>query len=150
MAKIIYRLDLTPEELDELRNKLDSDLIDKFKIIEITDKKIDSMQKASSKKIELTRKKFEDSLLLLKNKQIEATQYNLRKYAKISYNTSKKYLELLDIAKKNIEGITKDKHRALDENIELSDNDKCIYELEKFLLESHLQIQPQKVASFSS
>ena len=135
MAKIIYRLDLTPKELDELRNKLDSDLIDKFKKIEITDKKIDSMQKASSKKIELTRKKFEDSLVLLKNKQIEATQYNLRKYAKISYNTSKKYLELLDIAKKNIEGITKDKHRALDENIELSDNDKCIYELEKFLLE---------------
>ena len=135
MAKIIYRLDLTPEELDELRNKLDIDLIDKFKKIEITDKKIDSMQKASSKKIELTRKKFEDSLLLLKNKQIEPTQYNLRKYAKISYNTSKKYLELLDIAKKNIEGITKDKHRTLDENIELSDNEKCIYELEKFLLE---------------
>jgi hypothetical protein len=137
MAKIIYRLDLTPEELDELRNKLDSDLIDKFKIIEITDKKIDSMQKACSKKIELTRKKFEDSLLLLKNKKIEPTQYNLRKYAKISYNTSKKYLELLDIAKKNIEGITKDKHRALDENLELNDNEKCIYELEKFLLEKN-------------
>lgn len=135
MAKIIYRLDLTPKELDELRNKLDSDLIDKFKIIEITDKKIDSMQKASSKKIEITRKKFENSLLLLKNKKIEATQYNLRKYAKISYNTSKKYLELLDIAKKNIEGITKDKHRALDENLELNDTEKCIYELEKFLLE---------------
>ena len=115
--------------------KLDIDLILKFKEIEITDKKIDSMQKASSKKIELTRKKFKNSLLLLKNKQIESTQYNLRKYAKISYNTSKKYLELLDIAKKNIEGITKDNHRALDENIELSDNEKCIYELENFLLE---------------
>lgn len=137
MAKIVYRLDLTPEELDELRNKLDADLIDKFKIIEITDKKIDSMQKASSKKIELTRKKFEDSLLQLKNKQIEPTQYNLRKYVKISYNTSKKYLELLDIAKKNIEGITKDKHRALDENLELNDTEKCIYELEKFLLQQN-------------
>ena len=135
MAKIIYRLDLTPEEMLEIESKLDIDLILKFKEIEITDKKIDSMQKASSKKIEITRKKFEDSLLLLRDKQIEPTQYNLRKYAKISYNTSKKYLELLDIAKKNIEGITKDKHRALDENIELSDNDKCIYELEKFLLE---------------
>lgn len=135
MAKIIYRLDLTPEEMLEIESKLDIELILKFKEIEITDKKIDSMQKACSKKIELTRKKFEDSLLLLKDKQIEATQYNLRKYAKISYNTSKKYLELLDIAKKNIEGITKDKHRTLDENIELSDNDKCIYELEKFLLE---------------
>ena len=43
------------------------------------DKKIDSMQKASSKKIEITRKKFEDSLLLLRDKQIEPTQYNLRK-----------------------------------------------------------------------
>ena len=135
MAKIIYRLDLTPEEMLEIESKLDIDLILKFKKIEITDKKIDSMQKASSKKIELTRKKFEDSLLLLKNKKIEATQYNLRKYAKISYNTSKKYLELLDIAKKNIEGISKDNHRVLDEKLELKDNDKCIYELEKFLLE---------------
>ena len=135
MAKIIYRLDLTPEELLEIESKLDIDLILKFKEIEITDKKIDSMQKASSKKIELTRKKFEDSLLLLKNKKIEPTQYNLRKYAKISYNTSKKYLELLDIAKKNIEGISKNEHRVLEENIELNDNDKCIYELEKFLLQ---------------
>ena len=138
MSKIIYRLDLTAEELLEIESKLDIDLLLKFKEIEITDKKIDSMKKASSKKIELTRKKFENSLLLLKNKQIEPTQYNLRKYARISYNTSKKYLELLEIAKKNIEGITKDNHKILDENLELSDNEKCIYEFEKFLLQQKI------------
>ena len=137
MTKFIHRLDLTPKELDEFKNKLDVKLLNKFKIIEITEKKIDSMKKASSVKIEATRRKFENSLLRLKEQKIEPTQYNLRKYANISYTTSKKYLELLKIAENNIKGISKNNHRVLDEKeiAELKINDKCIYELEKFLLE---------------
>lgn len=94
MTKFIYRLDLTPEELKEFKDKLDVELLIKFKKIEISEKKIDSMKKASSVKIEATRRKFENSLLRLKEQKIEPTQYNLRKYANISYTTSKKYLEL--------------------------------------------------------
>lgn len=137
MTKFIHRLDLTPDELKEFEDKLDVKLLNKFKIIEITEKKIDSMKKASSVKIEATRRKFENSLLRLKEQKIEPTQYNLRKYANISYTTSKKYLELLKIAENNIKGISKNNHRVLDEKeiAELEINDKCIYELEKFLLE---------------
>lgn len=137
MTKFIYRLDLTPEELKEFKDKLDVELLIKFKKIEISEKKIDSMKKASSVKIEATRRKFENSLLRLKEQKIEPTQYNLRKYANISYTTSKKYLELLKIAENNIKGISKNNHRVLDEKeiAELKINDKCIYELEKFLLE---------------
>lgn len=137
MTKFIYRLDLTPDELKEFKDKLDVELLIKFKKIEISEKKIDSMKKASSVKIEATRRKFENSLLRLKEQKIEPTQYNLRKYANISYTTSKKYLELLKIAENNIKGISKNNHRVLDEKeiAELKINDKCIYELEKFLLE---------------
>jgi len=137
MTKFIHRLDLTPDELKEFEDKLDVKLLNKFKIIEITEKKIDSMKKASSVKIEATRRKFENSLLRLKEQKIEPTQYNLRKYANISYTTSKKYLELLKIAENNIKGISKNNHRVLDEKeiAGLKINDKCIYELEKFLLE---------------
>lgn len=137
MTKFIYRLDLTPKELKEFKDKLDVELLIKFKKIEISEKKIDSMKKASSVKIEATRRKFENSLLRLKEQKIEPTQYNLRKYANISYTTSKKYLELLKIAENNIKGISKNNHRVLDEKeiAELKINDKCIYELEKFLLE---------------
>jgi hypothetical protein len=136
MAKIIYRLDLTLNELDEIRNKLDADLINKFKEIEITEKKIDSMKRASSKKSELTRIRFVNGLLDLQKKEIEPTQYNLRKYKNISYPTSKKYFELLEIAKKNITEISSiEEHYVLDETIEHEDDKRCIYELEKFLLE---------------
>lgn len=137
MTKFIYRLDLTPDELKKFKDKLDVELLIKFKKIEISEKKIDSMKKASSVKIEATRRKFENSLLRLKEQKIEPTQYNLRKYANISYTTSKKYLELLKIAENNIKGISKNNHRVLDEKeiAELKINDKCIYELEKFLLE---------------
>ena len=49
----IYRLDLTPDELKKFKDKLDVELLIKFKKIEISEKKIDSMKKASSVKIVL-------------------------------------------------------------------------------------------------
>ena len=134
MAKTIYRLDLTSDEFDKLQDKLDIELIEKFKEIEVTDKKINSMKKASSKKSELTRERFKKALLELEENNIELTQYNLRKYTKISYVTSKKYLDLLKIAKKNIEGISINNHRVVADNTELNDKEKSIYDFEKFLL----------------
>jgi len=134
MAKTIYRLDLTNEEFNKLRDVLDIELIEKFKEIEVTDKKINSMKKASSKKSELTRERFKKAVLELEEKNIELTQYNLRKYTKISYVTSKKYLDVLKIAKKNIEGISISNHKVIDENEELNDKEKSVYDFEKFLL----------------
>jgi hypothetical protein len=134
MAKIIYRLDLTQEEFNSIKDKLDEKLIEKIKEIEISDKKIESTKKATSIKTEQTRQKFLNALVEFKKKQIEETQYNLKKHFGISYKTSKKYFQILEIAKKNIENISIEEHKALDESIELDDEKICIYEFEKFLL----------------
>lgn len=98
MAKIIHRLDLTQEEFDLIKDKLDEDLIKKIKKIEISDKKIASVKKALSFKTELARIRFTQGLIELSEKGIEATQYNLKKYKNISYPTSKKYFEFLKVA----------------------------------------------------
>lgn len=134
MAKVIYRLDLTQEEFNSIKDKLGEKLIEKIKEIEISDKKIESTKKATSIKTEQTRQKFLNALIGFKEKQIEATQYNLKKHFGISYKTSKKYFQILEIAKKNIENISIKEHKALDESIELDDEKICIYEFEKFLL----------------
>ena len=135
MAKVIYRLDLTQEEFNSIKDKLGEKLIEKITEIEISDKKIESTKKATSTKTEQTRIRFLNGLVELKKKKIEATQYNLKKHCKISYKTSKKYYELLEIAKKNIKNISIEEHKTLDESVELDDEKICIYEFEKFLLE---------------
>ena len=98
MAKIIHRLDLTQEEFDLIKDKLDEDLIKKIKKIKISDKKIASVKKALSFKTELARIRFTQGLIELSEKGIEATQYNLKKYKNISYPTSKKHFEFLKVA----------------------------------------------------
>ena len=95
MAKVIYRLDLTQEEFNSIKDKLGEKLIEKIKEIEISDKKIKSTKKATSTKTEQTRIRFLNALVELKKQQLEATQYNLKKHFGISYKTSKKYYELL-------------------------------------------------------
>lgn len=134
MAKVIYRLDLTQEEFDSIKDKLNKKLIEKIKKIEISDKKIESTKKATSTKAEQTRIRFINSLLELEKKVIDITQYNLKKHFGISYKTSKKYFQILEIAKKNIENISIEEHKALDESNEIDDEKICIYEFEKFLL----------------
>ena len=133
MAKIIYRLDLTQEEFNSIKDKLGEKLIEKIKEIEISDKKIESTKKATSTKTEQTRIRFLNALVELKRQQLEETQYNLKKHFGISYKTSKKYYELLEIAKKNIKNISIEEHKTLDESVELDDEKICIYEFEKFL-----------------
>ena len=134
MAKVIYRLDLTQEEFNSIKDKLDEKLIEKIKEIKISDKKIESTKKATSTKTEQTRIRFLNALVELKKQQLEETQYNLKKHFGISYKTSKKYYELLEIAKKNIKNISIEEHKTLDESVELDDEKICIYEFEKFLL----------------
>jgi hypothetical protein len=103
MSKTIYRLDLTKEELDSIKDKLDENLIKKIKEIEITDKKLSSMSKALSLKVEIAKAKFMEAYLDLGEEGIEQTQYNLRKYKKIPYQTSKKYLDMLALAQTDTE-----------------------------------------------
>ena len=103
MSKTIYRLDLTKEELDSIKDKLDEDLINKIKEIQISDKKISSMSKALSQKVEIARIKFMEAYLDLGAEGIDPTQYNLRKYKKIPYQTSKKYLDMLSLAQEDSE-----------------------------------------------
>ena len=57
MAKVIYRLDLTQEEFNSIKDKLCEKLIEKIKEIEISDKKIKSTKKATSIKLKLKTKK---------------------------------------------------------------------------------------------
>lgn len=135
MAKTIFRLDLTSEEMENIKEKLDSQLLEKFKVIEISDKKIESMQKASLKKSELTRIKFINALKELEKEEIDTTNYNLRKYKRVSYTTSNKYFKLLNIAKKNIYELKSLKeHHTLDNTKEYTSDELCIYEFEKYLL----------------
>ena len=84
MAKFIYRLDLTEEELDSIKDKLDDEIIKKLKKIEISDKKIASAKKATDQKIEIARIRCFHAVMDLQDEGIEATQYNLRKYKNIS------------------------------------------------------------------
>ena len=78
-------------------------LINKIKEIEITDKKLSSMSKALSQKVEIAKAKFMEAYLDLGEEGIEQTQYNLRKYKKIPYQTSKKYLDMLALAQTDTE-----------------------------------------------
>ena len=103
MGKTIYRLDLTKEELDSIKDKLDENLIKKIKEIEITDKKLSSISKALSLKVEIAKAKFMEAMADLNDREIEPTQYNLRKYKKIPYQTSKKYLDMLALAQEDTE-----------------------------------------------
>ena len=135
MSKTIYRLDLTKEELDSIKNKLDENLINKIKEIEITDKKLSSMSKALSQKVEIARIKFMEAYLDIDGEGIEPTQYNLRKYKNISYPSSKKYFELFSFDNNH----EYDNDDLLPEDIDpetLIDSSEMI-EYEKYILEKY-------------
>ena len=135
MAKVIYRLDLTQEEFNSIKDKLDEKLIEKIKEIKISDKKIESTKKATSTKTEQTRIRFLNGLVELKKQQLEATQYNLRKYKNISYPSSKKYFELFSFDNNH----EYDNDDLLPEDIDpetLIDSSEMI-EYEKYILEKY-------------
>ena len=135
MAKFIYRLDLTEEELDSIKDKLDDEIIKKLKKIEISDKKIASAKKATDQKIEIARIKCFHAVMDLQDEGIEATQYNLRKYKNISYPSSKKYFELFSFDNNH----EYDNDDLLPEDIDpetLIDSSEMI-EYEKYILEKY-------------
>lgn len=97
MADFIYRLDLSEEEFNKIKNNLEDTILNKIKKIKISEKKVDSMRRAVNHKKEIARARFFDALIYLNENDIEATQYNMKKYKQIPYQTSKKYFDLLSL-----------------------------------------------------
>lgn len=96
MDKFIYRLDLTEDEFNLIKNNLNENILSKLKKIKVSQNKSDSMKRATFQRSEIARAKFFDAVFDLGEKEIEVTQYNLKKYKNIPYHTSKKYFDIFD------------------------------------------------------
>lgn len=96
MDKFTYRLDLTEDEFNLIKNNLNENILSKLKKIKVSQNKIDSMKRATFQRSEIARAKFFDAVFDLSEKEIEVTQYNLKKYKNIPYHTSKKYFDIFD------------------------------------------------------
>lgn len=96
MDKFTYRLDLTEDEFNLIKNNLNENLLYKVKKIKVSEKKSESMRRATFQRSEIARAKFFDAVFDLSEKEIEVTQYNLKKYKNIPYHTSKKYFDIFD------------------------------------------------------
>ena len=96
MDKFTYRLDLTEDEFNLIKNNLNENILSKLKKIKVSEKKSESMRRATFQRSEIARAKFFDAVFELSEKDIEATQYNLKKHKNIPYHTSKKYFDIFD------------------------------------------------------
>lgn len=96
MDKFTYRLDLTEDEFNLIKNNLNENILSKLKKIKVSEKKSESMRRATFQRSEIARAKFFDAVFDLSEKEIEVTQYNLKKYKNIPYHTSKKYFDIFD------------------------------------------------------
>ncbi len=96
MDKFTYRLDLTEDEFNLIKNNLNENILSKLKKIKVSQNKSDSMKRATFQRSEIARAKFFDAVFDLSEKEIEVTQYNLKKYKNIPYHTSKKYFDIFD------------------------------------------------------
>lgn len=94
MDKFTYRLDLTEDEFNLIKNNLNENLLCKVKKIKVSEKKAESIRRATFQRSEIARAKFFDAVFELSEKDIEITQYNLKKYKNIPYHTSKKYFDI--------------------------------------------------------
>ena len=110
MDKFTYRLDLTEDEFNLIKNNLNENILSKLKKIKVSEKKSESMRRATFQRSEIARAKFFDAVFELSEKDIEVTQYNLKKHKNIPYHTSKKYFDIFDELEKSAqenEGISK-------------------------------------------
>ncbi len=110
MDKFTYRLDLTEDEFNLIKNNLNENILSKLKKIKVSEKKSESMRRATFQRSEIARAKFFDAVFELSEKDIEATQYNLKKHKNIPYHTSKKYFDIFNELEKSAqenEGISK-------------------------------------------
>lgn len=96
MDKFTYRLDLTEDEFNLIKNNLNENILSKLKKIKVSQNKSDSMKRATFQRSEIARAKFFDAVFDLSEKEIEVTQYNLKKYKNIPYHTSKKYFDIFE------------------------------------------------------
>ncbi len=94
MDKFKYRLDLTEDEFNLIKNNLNEKLLSKVKKIKVSEKKAEAMRLATFQRSEIARAKFFDAMFDLSEKNIKVTQYNLKKYKDIPYHTSKKYFDI--------------------------------------------------------
>ena len=94
MDKFTYRLDLTEDEFNLIKNNLNEKLLSKVKKIKVSEKKAEAMRLATFQRSEIARAKFFDAMFDLSEKNIKVTQYNLKKYKDIPYHTSKKYFDI--------------------------------------------------------
>lgn len=101
MDKFTYRLDLTEDEFNLIKNNLNENILSKAKKIKVSEKKTDSMKRATFHRSEIARAKLFDAIFDLTEKDIEVTQYNLKKYKNIPYHTSKKYLDIFNELEKS-------------------------------------------------
>lgn len=101
MDKFTYRLDLTEDEFNLIKNNLNENILSKVKKIKVSEKKTDSMKRATFQRSEMARAKLFDAIFDLYEKDIEVTQYNLKKHKNIPYHTSKKYLDIFNKLEKS-------------------------------------------------
>ena len=87
MDKFTYRLDLTEDEFNLIKNNLNENILSKAKKIKVSEKKTDSMKRATFHRSEIARARFFDALIDLNELNIEVTQYNLKKHKNILYNS---------------------------------------------------------------
>ena len=103
MDRFTYRLDLTEDEFNLIKSNLNENLLCKVKKIKVSEKKSEAMRRATFQRSEIARAKFFDAILDLSEKDIEVTQYNLKKYKNIPYHTSKKYFDMFEELEKSAE-----------------------------------------------
>lgn len=150
MDKFTYRLDLTEDEFNLIKNNLNENLLCKVKKIKVSEKKSESMRRATFQRSEIARAKFFDAVFELSEKDIEVTQYNLKKYKNIPYHTSKKYFDIFA----ELEKSAQENHETLkyteEEIMELGmynqqkEESFSLYDYDKELLKQWQEIKARK------
>ena len=151
MDKFTYRLDLTEDEFNLIKNNLNENILLKAKKIKVSEKKTDSMKRATFHRSEIARAKLFDAIFDLTEKDIEVTQYTLKKHHNIPYHTSKKYFDLLNKKpeKMSDEDIEYYKNLYEDEDyikcMNKANNTNDLMEYEQSLLEKWEQTKAKKI-----
>ena len=77
MDKFTYRLDLTEEEFNLIKNNLNENILSKLKKIKVSQNKSDSMKRATFQRSEIARAKFFDAILDLSEKDADEETYTI-------------------------------------------------------------------------
>lgn len=151
MDKFTYRLDLTEDEFNLIKNNLNENLLYKVKKIKVSEKKSESMRRATFQRSEIARAKFFDAVFDLSEKEIEVTQYNLKKYKNIPYHTSKKYFDIFDELEKysqenqeTLKAYTEEEIMESSMYTQLKEGSFSLHDYDKELLKQWQEIKAKK------